>query len=179
MDPAASPDFSDVADRFGGLQYWFLDARRRRRQRLEGRLQLPLIGPRDLMTSRVWMTIRAATRGVLTLWGTTTLLTLLIFAFAPGIGTANMTAARGAITSELIPRNELHAAIGLNTLRMNVARLVGPAPAALIPSAAHLPSCGTWPREGRDGRGEIAGPGATVRSALVDFGNSATSCSRG
>jgi predicted MFS family arabinose efflux permease len=91
---------------------------------------------RYLIASQVWMLITAATLGVLTLSGMTTAPILLIFTFALGIGTAMMMPAWGAITPELVQRSELHAAIGLNTMGMNVARSVGPALAGLIVAAA-------------------------------------------
>jgi predicted MFS family arabinose efflux permease/quinol monooxygenase YgiN len=91
---------------------------------------------RYLIASQVWMMITAATLGVLTLTGVTTAMILLIFTFALGIGTAMMMPAWGAITPELVQRSELQAAIGLNTIGMNVSRSVGPALAGLIVAAA-------------------------------------------
>jgi MFS family permease len=91
---------------------------------------------RYLITSQVWMMISAATLGALTLAGVTTAPILLILTFALGIGTAMMMPAWGAITPELVQRAELQAAIGLNTMGMNVARSVGPALAGLIVAAA-------------------------------------------
>jgi MFS family permease len=61
---------------------------------------------------------------------------LLLFTFALGIGTAMMMPAWGAITPELVQHAELPAAIGLNTIGMNVSRSVGPALAGLIVAAA-------------------------------------------
>jgi MFS family permease len=91
---------------------------------------------RYLIASQIWMMITAATLGALTLSGMTTALILLIFTFALGIGTAMMMPAWGAITPELVQRSELQAAIGLNTIGMNVSRSVGPALAGLIVAAA-------------------------------------------
>ncbi len=91
---------------------------------------------RYLITSQVWMMITAATLGILTLAGLTTATILLFLTFALGIGTAMMMPAWGAITPELVQRAELQAAIGLNTIGMNVARSVGPALAGLIVAAA-------------------------------------------
>lgn len=90
---------------------------------------------RYLITSQVWMMITAATLGALTLSGMTSAPILLIFTFALGIGTAMMMPAWGAITPELVQRSELQAAIGLNTIGMNVSRSVGPALAGLIVAA--------------------------------------------
>ena len=91
---------------------------------------------RYLIASQVWMLFAAATLGVLTLAGMTTAPILLVFTFALGIGTAMMMPAWGAITPELVQRSELPAAIGLNTIGMNVSRSVGPALAGLIVAAA-------------------------------------------
>jgi len=91
---------------------------------------------RYLIASQIWMMLAAATLGVLTLAGLTTAPILLMLTFALGIGTAMMMPAWGAITPELVQRGELQAAIGLNTMGMNVARAIGPAIAGLIVAAA-------------------------------------------
>ena len=91
---------------------------------------------RYLIASQFWMMITAAILGALTLAGLTTAPILLIFTFALGIGTAMMMPAWGAITPELVQRTELQAAIGLNTLGMNVSRSIGPALAGLIVATA-------------------------------------------
>ena len=91
---------------------------------------------RYLIAAQLWMLAVAGTLGVLTLAGITTAPILLVFTFALGIGTAMMMPAWGAITPELVQRAELPAAIGLNTIGMNVSRSVGPALAGLIVAAA-------------------------------------------
>jgi MFS family permease/quinol monooxygenase YgiN len=91
---------------------------------------------RYLIASQVWMMLVAATLGVLTLSGVTTAGILLVCTFALGIGTAMMMPAWGAITPELVQRSELQAAIGLNTIGMNVSRSVGPALAGFIVALA-------------------------------------------
>jgi MFS family permease len=91
---------------------------------------------RYLIASQIWMMTAATLLGVLTLAGVTTAITLLVFTFALGIGTAMMMPAWGAITPELVPRSELHAAIGLNSIGMNVSRSVGPAIAGFVVAAA-------------------------------------------
>ncbi len=91
---------------------------------------------RYLIASQIWMMSAAALLGVLTLAGVTTAPILLILTFALGIGTAMMMPAWGAITPELVQRSELHTAIGLNSLGMNVSRAVGPALAGFIVAAA-------------------------------------------
>ncbi|MDD5328650.1 MAG: MFS transporter [Sulfuricella sp.] len=91
---------------------------------------------RYLIASQVWMMIVAGLLGALTLAGMTSAPLLLLFTFALGAGTAMMMPAWGAITPELVARSELPAAIGLNTIGMNVSRAVGPALAGLIVAAA-------------------------------------------
>ena len=91
---------------------------------------------RYLIATQVWMMGVAAVLGALTLAGWTTAPVLLVLTFALGIGTAMMMPAWGAVTPELVPRADLHAAIALNTIGMNVARSVGPALAGLIVAAA-------------------------------------------
>ncbi len=89
-----------------------------------------------LIASQIWMMSAAGLLGVLTLTGVTTAMILLVFTFALGIGTAMMMPAWGAITPELVQRSELHAAIGLSSIGMNVSRSVGPAIAGFIVAAA-------------------------------------------
>lgn len=91
---------------------------------------------RYLIFTQFWMLLSAALLGVLTLLGEATAPILLALTFSIGIGAAMMLPAWGAITPELVPRVELQAAIGLNTIAMNVARAVGPAIAGLIIAAS-------------------------------------------
>ena len=91
---------------------------------------------RYLIASQVWMMLAAMVLGVLTLAGLTTPAILLLLTFALGIGTAMMMPAWGAITPELVQRSELQAAIGLNTMGMNVARAIGPAIAGVVVAMA-------------------------------------------
>lgn len=91
---------------------------------------------RYLIVTQIWMMTTATLLGGLTLAGLTTAPLLLLFTFALGMGTAMMMPAWGAVTPELVPRAELHAAISLNTIGMNIARTIGPAFAGLIVAAA-------------------------------------------
>lgn len=91
---------------------------------------------RYLIASQVWMLAAAATLGGLTLAGLTTAPLLLLFTFAIGIGKAMMMPAWGAIVPEVVPRADLQAAVGLNSMGINVARAVGPAVAGVIVAAA-------------------------------------------
>jgi predicted MFS family arabinose efflux permease/quinol monooxygenase YgiN len=61
---------------------------------------------------------------------------LLALTFVLGAGAAMMTPAWAAIQPELVPHEELQAAIALNSMGINVARAVGPALAGLLVAAA-------------------------------------------
>lgn len=87
---------------------------------------------RYLILTQIWMAVTAALLGILTLTGFTTALTLLILTFFMGIGAAMMMPAWGAIVPELVKKEELPAAIALNTIAMNSARAIGPALAGVI-----------------------------------------------
>ena len=88
-----------------------------------------------LIATQVWMSACAATLGILTLTGFTTAWSLIFLTFCLGTGAAMMMPAWGAIVPELVQRNELPAAINLNTVAMNTARAVGPALAGVIVAA--------------------------------------------
>ena len=89
-----------------------------------------------LITTIMWMMGIALVLGILTLAGITNEWILIIFTFALGIGTAMMLPALAAVTPELVPRQELHKAIALNAMGMNVSRAIGPALAGVIIAAA-------------------------------------------
>lgn len=91
---------------------------------------------RYLLATQLWMAAMATLLGLLTLAGITTAWTLLEFTFALGIGTALMIPAWAAITPELVPREELQAAVALNSTGMNISRAIGPALAGLLLTAA-------------------------------------------
>jgi MFS family permease/quinol monooxygenase YgiN len=94
---------------------------------------------RYLIIVQCWMLVVSATLGVLTFAQITNAWTLLAFTFALGIGLALMMPAWSSIVPELIPRNELQAAIALNSVGVNVSRAIGPALAGLIVAAM-----GSW-----------------------------------
>jgi MFS family permease len=87
---------------------------------------------RYLITCNVWMLSTAGMLGVLTIFRITNEWILLSFTFALGAGTAMMMPAWQSVTPEVVPRQELHHAVGLNTMGMNVARAIGPALAGII-----------------------------------------------
>src|SRR6185436_18558000 len=57
---------------------------------------------------------------------------LLGFTFLLGAGSALQTPAYEALIPELVPRSELHAAVALGSVNVNVARAIGPAFAGLL-----------------------------------------------
>jgi MFS family permease len=78
----------------------------------------------------------AATLGVLDLTDTLTVPLLLLLTFLLSCAGTMAAPAFMAITPELVPREELPRAIGLNSISMNVAQSVGPAIAGLLIAAA-------------------------------------------
>jgi MFS family permease len=91
---------------------------------------------RMLLATQTWMLAAAATLGVVTLLGAVTPPVLLLVTFAMGLGVALNGPAWQAVISELVPREELPAAIALNSVGFNLARAVGPALGGLIVAAA-------------------------------------------
>jgi MFS family permease/quinol monooxygenase YgiN len=87
---------------------------------------------RYLIGTQLWMLIMAAVLGFFTLTGVTTAGLLLAFTFALGCGAALTWPAWAAMVPELVPRSELHSAIALNSMGINVARAIGPALAGFI-----------------------------------------------
>lgn len=82
---------------------------------------------RLLLVSQAWMLVSATLLGLLTLWGLTTPGLLLLLTFSLGLGAAMNAPAWQAIVPELVPPEELQAAIALNSAGFNLARAVGPA----------------------------------------------------
>lgn len=106
-------------------------------------LAIPLSALADIFDRRVyliiailWMMFIAYILGLLTITGITNEWILVFMTFALGIGTAMMMPALASITPELVPRPELHKAIALNAMGMNVSRAIGPAIAGIIVAAA-------------------------------------------
>src|SRR5262245_46771131 len=104
---------------------------------------------RMLLVTQTWMLLAAATLGVVTLTGHVTPVALLLITFAMGFGVALNGPAWQAVVSELVPRDELPAAVALNSVGFNLARAVGPAIGGLVVAAA--------------------GPGATFLLNAVSF----------
>ena len=85
-----------------------------------------------LIFSQAWMLVAAGALGILTLLGMTTEWTVLGLSFMLGIGAALNAPAWQAIIPELVPREELPAAVTLNGINFNLARAAGPALGGLI-----------------------------------------------
>jgi MFS family permease len=71
-----------------------------------------------------------AALGIITPW------LLLAFTFAVGVGTSLTMPAWSAIVPELVPADELPAAIALNSIGINISRAIGPAIAGVLVAAA-------------------------------------------
>jgi MFS family permease len=86
--------------------------------------------------TQLWVALVAVVLGVLSLTGHLTAPVLLALTFANGIGLAMRWPVFAAIVPDLVPRDELPAALALNGIAMNVSRVVGPVVAgALLASA--------------------------------------------
>jgi MFS family permease len=94
---------------------------------------------RLLLFSQAWMLVAAIALALLTLLGLTTPSVLLLLTFALGLGAALNAPVWLAIVPELVPRDDLPLAVGLNSIALNIARAVGPAIGGLIVAAA-----GSW-----------------------------------
>lgn len=91
---------------------------------------------RLLIVTQSWMLITAAGMATITILGLTNPTSLLLFTFALGIGAALNAPAWQAIVPELVPREQLSAAVALNSVGFNIARAVGPAVGGVIVAAA-------------------------------------------
>jgi MFS family permease len=91
---------------------------------------------RYLLGVQVAMLLVAITLALLTFLGMTSIWVLIGLTFALGIGAALNAPAWQAITPELVSREEMPAAVSLNSMGINVSRAVGPAVGGLIVAAA-------------------------------------------
>jgi MFS family permease len=91
---------------------------------------------RLLIFTQSWMMGVAALLGLLTLAGLVTPGVLLGLTFTLGLGAALNGPAWQATMPELVPREELPAAVALNGVGFNLARAVGPALGGLVVAAA-------------------------------------------
>ena len=91
---------------------------------------------RLLLWSMLWLCASAGLLGALTMSGHATPGALLSLTFAIGVGSAFAAPAFQAIIAELVPREELPAAVSLNGISMNLGRAAGPALGGLVVAAA-------------------------------------------
>jgi MFS family permease len=89
-----------------------------------------------LIFTQSWMLGVAAVLGVLAIFGAVGPWTLLWLTFALGIGSAMNGPAWAAAIPELVPREELPAAVALNSVGFNIARAVGPALGGIVMASA-------------------------------------------
>src|SRR5436190_1131367 len=89
-----------------------------------------------LILSQAWMLFVALVLAGVTFAGMVTPWLLLALTFLLGLGFALSAPAWFAITPELVPREEVPAAIALNGVSMNAARAIGPALGGIIVAAA-------------------------------------------
>jgi MFS family permease len=89
-----------------------------------------------LIFTQSWMLGVAAVLGVLVMLGGIGPWALLGLTFALGIGSAMNGPAWAAAIPELVPREELPAAVALNSVGFNIARAVGPALGGIVMAAA-------------------------------------------
>ncbi|HEY1434690.1 MAG TPA: MFS transporter, partial [Thermoanaerobaculia bacterium] len=85
-----------------------------------------------LIVTQAWTCGIAAAVGVVTLTGHATPALLIAGGFGVGLGTALTSPSWQAIVGDVVPREDLAAAITLNGVAFNLARAVGPAIGGLI-----------------------------------------------
>ena len=94
-----------------------------------------------LLTANIGQATVAATLGFLTLSGLIEVWSLLLLTLMLGIGTAMVMPAWQSIIPEVVKREDLSGAIALNTMGMNIARVLGALVAGII-------ICRSWARRG-------------------------------
>jgi MFS family permease len=90
---------------------------------------------RLLIAVQVYMLIVAAALGIMTLLELTTVWLLIGFTFALGVGGALMLPAWASVVPDLVPPEDLPAAVALNSVAINGARAIGPAIAGVVVAA--------------------------------------------
>ncbi len=90
---------------------------------------------RLIMVAGVWMLIAAVLLSLVTFTGIMSAPWLLALTFVLGIGSALSVPAWQAVIPEVVPREELHAAVALNGITVNIARALGPALGGFIVAA--------------------------------------------
>ncbi|MER5790479.1 MFS transporter [Streptomyces sp. NPDC001980] len=90
---------------------------------------------RLLLVTQTTMAAQSLLLGVLTVTGTVSLPSVYALAVALGTATAVDGPARNALISDLVARDQVAAAVSLNSAQFNVARILGPAAAGLTVAA--------------------------------------------
>ncbi len=85
-----------------------------------------------LLVISVAMMVTAIAMGLVVLTGAMTSQLLLFFTFALGTGAAFMAPVWQAIVPKLVPREQLQAAVALNSVGINISRAIGPALGGII-----------------------------------------------
>src|SRR6478735_11526534 len=88
-----------------------------------------------LLFTQASMVAAATVLGIMTLTRTVTPQILLIFTFLLGVGAVMNDPAWQALTPDLVPPNQLAAAVALNSAGFNIARAIGPALGGLLIAA--------------------------------------------
>ena len=87
---------------------------------------------RYLIAAQLWVTTVGAALLALTMANLLTPVLLLILTFANGIGLAMRWPVNAALTSQLLPRNQVSSAVALNGVALNASKIVGPALAGIL-----------------------------------------------
>src|SRR4051812_6327430 len=91
---------------------------------------------RFLVVTQFWLACTAVVLCAVSALGLMTVPLLLILVFANGIGLSLRWPVFSAIVPDLVPREQLAAALGLNGMAMNASRIVGPLVAGAIIASA-------------------------------------------
>ncbi len=95
---------------------------------------------RLLLASLVWLLLATSLLAGLAFAGLLGPVGLLVLTFAIGVGGTFVAPAFQAIVLELVPRNEVQAAVSLNGISMNLARACGPALGGVLVALANVGS---------------------------------------
>jgi len=91
---------------------------------------------RYLIFTYCWLAVAALLLCLMSFSGLQSPLLLLVLSLANGIGLAMRWPVSAALISEVVPRPELPAALGLNAISMNTSRILGPLAAGALIAAA-------------------------------------------
>jgi MFS family permease len=89
-----------------------------------------------MLSAILWMASMAGGVGLVTVTGLVNPWSLIAFTFGLGMGAAMMMPAFTALVPDLVPKDQLTAAITLNSIAMNITRALGPAIGGLLIAVA-------------------------------------------